>query len=159
MQSILRLIAISVSILFIVGCVSIIPLRNINDKVIEQNLIEEQVKEAIHSGIESAGWTIEKEEPGKILASYSVRVHTVAVNIKYTKNSYSINYAYSNNMKAYCSDKIQTSDWQEAEKQVITKSNFVICGGADPQLIHAAYEKWVDNLISEIDATFGLTDT
>ena len=150
MQSILRLIAISVSILFIVGCVSIIPLRNTNDKVIEKNLIEEQVKEAIHSGIESAGWTIEKEEPGKILASYSVRVHTVAVNIKYTKNSYSINYAYSNNMKAYCSDKIQTSDWKEAEKQVITKSNFVICGGAHPQLIHKAYEKWVQKLKSEI---------
>ena len=153
MQSILRLIAISVSILFIVGCVSVIPLRNINDKVIEKNLIEKQVKEAIHSGIESAGWTIEKEEPGKILASYSVRVHTVAVNIRYTKSDYSINYAYSNNMKIHCSDK------EKAKGVVITNWPEESCGGADPQLIHAAYEKWVDNLISEIDATFGLTDT
>ena len=153
MQVILRLIVISASIMFITGCVSFSPLKNINDQAIERKLSEEQVKEAIHSGIEAAGWTIEKEEPGKILASYSVRVHTVAVNIRYTKSDYSINYAYSNNMKIHCSDK-------EKEKGVmITKWPEESCGGADPKLIHAAYQKWVDNLISEIDATFGLTDT
>jgi hypothetical protein len=144
MQVILRLIVISASIMFITGCVSFNPLKNINDQAIERKLSEEQVKEAIHSGIEAAGWIIEKEEPGKILASYSVRVHTVAVNIKYTKNSYSINYAYSNNMKAFCSDK------EESGKQVITKSDFVTCGDAHPQLIHKAYEKWVQKLKSEI---------
>ena len=153
MQVILRLIVISASIMFITGCVSFNPLKNINDQAIERKLSEEQIKEAIHSGIEAAGWTIEKEEPGKILASYSVRVHTVAVNIKYTKNSYSINYAYSNNMKIHCSDK------EKAKGVMITKWPEESCGGADPQLIHAAYEKWVGNLISEIDATFGLTDT
>ena len=153
MQVILRLIVISASIMFITGCVSFSPLKNINDQAIERKLSEEQVKEAIHSGIEAAGWTIEKEEPGKILASYSVRVHTVAVNISYTKSDYSINYAYSNNMKIHCSDK------EKAKGVMITKWPEESCGGADPQLIHAAYEKWVGNLISEIDATFGLTDT
>ena len=153
MQVILRLIVISASIMFITGCVSFNPLKNINDQAIERKLSEEQVKEAIHSGIESAGWTIEKEEPGKILASYSVRVHTVAVNIRYTKSDYSINYAYSNNMKIHCSDK------EKAKGVTITNWPEESCDGADPQLIHAAYEKWVGNLISEIDATFGLTDT
>ena len=144
MQVILRLIVISASIIFMTGCVSFNPLKNIDDQAIERKFSEEQVKEAIHSGIEAAGWTIEKEGQGRVLAVLSVRVHTVAVNIKYTKNSYNINYAYSNNMKAFCSDK------EEAGKQVITKSNFVICGGAHPQLIHKAYEKWVQKLKSEI---------
>ncbi len=146
MKTILQLFAISVSILFITGCVSIIPLKNIDDQVIGRDLSEEQVKEAIHSGIEAAGWTTEKEGPGKILAAYTRRVHTIAVNIRYTENNYSINYAYSNNMKVYCSDK------EKAKGVVVAKWPEESCGGARPQLIHAAYEKWVEELKSEIDA-------
>ena len=69
MKTILQSFIISISALFITGCVSIIPLKNIDGQVIERELSEGQVKEAIHSGIETAGWTIEKEGPGKILAT------------------------------------------------------------------------------------------
>ena len=151
MKTILQLFSISVSILFITGCVSIIPLKNIDDQVIGRDLSEQQVKEAIHSGVEAAGWTIENEGPGKILATYMIRSHTVAVNIRYTENNYSINYAYSNNMKVYCSDK------EKARGVVIAKWPEESCGGARPQLIHAAYEKWVEELKSEIDAALSST--
>ena len=144
MKTILRLVAISVSILFITGCVSIIPLDNIDDHTIVQELSEQQVKEAVHTGIEAAGWTVENEAAGKILATYTVRVHTIAVNIRYTEKNYSINYAYSINMKVHCTDKHQgeifLTNWPE-----------VTCDGARPALIHKAYNEWVENLNSEIN--------
>ena len=144
MKTILRLVAISVSILFITGCVSIIPLDNIDDHTIVQELSEQQVKEAVHTGIETAGWTVENEAAGKILATYTVRVHTIAVNIRYTEKNYSINYAYSINMKVHCTDKHQgeifLTNWPE-----------VTCDGARPARIHKAYNEWVENLNSEIN--------
>jgi len=145
MNTILRLAAISVSILFITGCVSIIPLKNIDDQVIRSELSEQQVKEAINRGIESAGWSIESEAPGKILASYTRRIHTIAVNIRYTEKEYSINYAYSKNMKINCTD-------DRSKGIIVTKWPEESCGGARPELIHAAYEKWVENLRSAINA-------
>ncbi|MEE8327821.1 MAG: hypothetical protein V3R32_03400 [Nitrosomonadaceae bacterium] len=144
MKTILRLVTISVSILFITGCVSIIPLDNIDDHTIVQELSEQQVKEAVHTGIETAGWTVENEAAGKILATYTVRVHTIAVNIRYTEKNYSINYAYSINMKVHCTDKHQgeifLTNWPE-----------VTCDGARPAHIHSAYNEWVENLNSEIN--------
>jgi hypothetical protein len=145
MKTILRLVAISVSILFIAGCVSIIPLKNIDDQVIGNELSEQQVKEAINRGVESAGWSIESEAPGNILATYTIRIHTIAVNIRYTEKEYNINYAYSKNMKINCTD-------DRAKGIILSKWPEESCGGAHPQLIHAAYEKWVKELKSEIDA-------
>ena len=147
----LRLAAISVSAFIITGCVSISPLHNINDHAIVLELSEQQVKEAVHKGIEAAGWTVEKEGPGKILATYIRRIHTVAVNIRYTEKNYSINYAYSINMKVNCTD-------QNKEKganvigATITKWPEETCGGARPALIHEAYNEWVERLNSEISA-------
>jgi hypothetical protein len=151
MKTILQLFAILVSILFITGCVSIIPLKNIDDQAIGRELSEQQVKEAIHRGVEAAGWTIDKEGPGKILATYTVRTHDVAVNIRYTEKNYSINYAYSNNMKVHCTDQ------EKAKGVVITSWPKESCGGARPQLIHAAYEEWVEELKLEIDAALSST--
>jgi hypothetical protein len=146
MKTILRLVAISVSILFVTGCVSIIPLHNIDDHTIVQELSEQQVKEAINSGIEAAGWTVENEAPGKILATYTRRIHTVAVNIRYTEKNYSITYAYSINMKVHCTDQ------DKAKGVTLTKWPEQTCGGARPKLIHQAYNKWVKRLNSEISA-------
>ena len=151
MKDILRLVAISVSILFITGCVSIVPLQNIDGQVIGSELSEQQVKEAIHSGVETAGWTIEKEGPGMILATYMVRTHTVAVNIRYTENNYSINYAYSNNMKVHCTEE------EKAKGVMLTNWPEESCGGMRPQLIHKAYNKWVEELKSEIDMALSST--
>jgi len=146
MKSILQLIAISVSILFISGCVSIIPVHNIDNQTILQEHSEQQVNEAINQGIESAGWVIENEAPGKILATYTHRIHTIAVNIRYTEENYSINYAYSINMKVHCTDK------DKAKGVILTKWPEETCGGARPALIHSKYNEWVENLDSEINA-------
>ncbi len=151
MKNRLRLIAISFSVLFITGCVSIIPLKNIDNQAIRSELSEQQVKDAIHSGVEAAGWMIEKEGSGKILATYMVRSHTVAVNIRYTRQDYSINYAYSNNMKVHCTEQ------EKAKGAMITNWPEETCGGARPQLIHKAYNKWVEELRSEIDAALSST--
>jgi len=145
MKTILRLVAISVSILFITGCVSIIPLDNIDDHTIVQELSEQQVKEAVHTGIGAAGWTVENEAAGKILATYTIRSHTIAVNIRYTEKNYSINYAYSINMKVHCTEN------DKAKGVMLTKWPEQICGGARPALIHRAYNEWVENLNSEIN--------
>ena len=147
MKTILQFAAISVSILFITGCVShkIIPLHNIDDHTIILELSEQQVKEAIHEGIEMAEWTIENEAPGKILATYNRRVHTITVNIRYTEKNYSIKYAYSKNMKVHCTDNHQGV-------QSLTNWPGETCGGTRPTHIHRAYNKWVENLDSEISA-------
>ena len=146
MKTMLRLVAISVSILFITGCVSIIPLHNIDDQSIGHELSEQQVKEAINSGLEAAGWIAKKEGPGKILATYTVRIHTVAVNIRYTAKNYSIHYAYSINMKTHCNEKDYT------EEVIVTKWPEETCGGVRPALIHSAYNEWVENLNSGINS-------
>ena len=148
MKTILQIAAISVSILFITGCVSTIPLDNIDDNTIVQELSEQQVKEAVHMGIETAGWTVENEAAGKILATYTVRVHTVAVNIRYTEKNYSINYAYSINMKVHCTEE------DKAKTIILTKWPEETCGGARPARIHRAYNKWVERLHSKIKTAF-----
>ena len=147
MKTIQQFVAISVSILFITGCVShkIIPLHNIDDHTIILELSEQQVKEAIHEGIEMAEWTIENEAPGKILATYNRRVHTITVNIRYTEKNYSIKYAYSKNMKVHCTEN------DKAKGVMLTNWPEQICGGARPALIHRAYNEWVENLNSEIN--------
>ena len=146
MKTILQLFSILVFVLFITGCVSIIPLKNIDDQAIGSELSAQQVKEAIDSGIEAAGWNVEKEGPGKILAIYTRRSHTIAVNIRYTEKNYSINYAYSINMKVNCTDQ------DKAKGATLTKWPEETCGGARPALIHKAYNKWVKRLNLEISA-------
>jgi len=148
-KTILRLVAISVSILFVTGCVSLLPpLHIINDRTIFQELSEQQVKEAVYKGIVAAGWTIENAAPGKILATYTRKRHTVAVNIRYTEKNYSINYAYSINMKVHCTEE------DKAKTIILTKWPEETCGGARPARIHRAYNKWVERLHSKIKTAF-----
>lgn len=145
MKTILQFVAISVSTLFITGCVVLTPLYNIDDHTIRQGLSEQQVKKAIHEGIEASEWTIKNEVPGKILASYTHRVHTIAVNIRYTEKNYSIDYAYSRNMKVHCTDNHQGEIF-------LTGWPKETCDGAQPTMIHKVYNKWVGRLRSEIKA-------
>ena len=147
----LRLVAILAFILFITGCVSSLPrLYNINDHTIFQELSEQQVKKAIIKGTEVAGWTIEKAAPGKILATYTRRIHMVAVNIRYTEKNYSINYAYSTNMKVHCTEE------DKAKNIILTKWPEETCGGTRPAMIHKAYNKWVKRLHSQIKKEISL---
>jgi len=146
MKTMLQLLTISVAIPFIAGCMTISPLHNIDDQSIGHELSEQQVKEAINSGLEAAGWTAEKEGPGHILATYTVRTHTVAVNIRYTAKNYSIHYAYSINMKVNCTAK------DRPKGIILTKWPEKVCGGSQPEFIHAGYNKWVKRLDLEIDA-------
>ena len=148
MRAMLRLAAIAVSALFITGCVSSLPkLHNINDHTIFHGLTEQQVKKALYKGIEAAGWTIENAAPGKILATYTRRIHLVAVNIRYTETNYSIHSAYSANMKIHCTDKDQ------GKTIILTKWPEETCDGARPAMIHKAYNKWVKRLHSKIKTT------
>jgi hypothetical protein len=149
MKAMLRLAAIAVSFQFIIGCVSSLPkLHNINDRTIFQELSEQQVKKAVLKGTEAAGWTIENAAPGKILATYTRRIHTVAVNIRYTGENYSINYAYSINMKIHCTEE------DRSKTIVLTKWPEETCGGARPAMIHKAYNNWVKRLDLKIKTEF-----
>ena len=146
MKTILQLLTISVAIPFIAGCVTISPLHNIDDQSIGHELSEQQVKLAINSGAEAAGWTTKDKGPGKILAVFAIRSHTVAVNITYTEKNYSINYAYSIRMKVNCTA-------QDRSKGIIlTMWPEKVCGVSQPEFIHAGYNKWVKKLNSKINA-------
>jgi hypothetical protein len=53
--------------------------------------------------------------------------------------------------------KVHCTDQEKAKGVVITSWPKESCGGARPQLIHAAYEEWVEELKLEIDAALSST--
>ena len=124
-----------------------IPLYNLDAQPVTSDLSQQQVKAAINSGAAEAGWSAQDAGPGTILATYTIRVHTVVVDIQYTDNDYSIEYDSSENMKVYCSDK------EKSEEPKITSPDSDACAnGALPAYIHGNYRNWIDELNSAIVA-------
>ena len=102
----LQLLAISLVALFVMSCsVKMVPIRNIQEQPIAQELTEDQVRKAINLGATIAGWDTKDVSPGQILATYRIRVHTVNVLISYSENAYSIDYKNSYQMKVHCSEE------------------------------------------------------
>lgn len=80
------------------GCRSLAPVYNIENKtvVLGSGVTMEQ---AILAGGAAKRWTMSAVRPGLIKGNLYTRGHEVTVNIPYTQNSYSIEYASSDNMR------------------------------------------------------------
>ncbi len=117
------------------------------DKVhsIDKSLTKEQITRAVLEGAEDAGWRAKDLGDGRILATYSVRVHTVHVEIAIGDDTYDTRYRSSTGMKVYCS-------WEDKQK----RRNIKVTGRgdcpnqADPAFIHYGYKRWVDSLNNSI---------
>jgi hypothetical protein len=84
-------------------------------------LQREQIKQAIQTAAGTKGWSIASQADGKMLATLTVRgKHTIAVEIEYAVDKYSLRYRDSTNMKYSEKDGHHT--------------------------IHPNYNKWVQNL-------------
>jgi len=74
-------------------------------------------------------WVVKRSAPDRVLATYNVRQHAIAVDIAYSANAYSIHYVGSENMRA-------------------SEVNGV-------KVIHPFYNNWVDELKRGINAELG----
>jgi hypothetical protein len=61
----------------------------------------EDVRKAILAAADATGrhWVITEPTPGRMLATYHVRTHTVVTEIRYSPASFSVAYSDSSNMK------------------------------------------------------------
>ena len=142
MTVLLRLPVVLVVMVIIAGCTSsMVRVLGVDDlHIIHKSLTEEQVREAIIEGAETAGWLAKDLGNGNILATYHIRVHTVHVQIDYINSNYSIHYRSSNGMKMFCSER-------DKKKNVVKVSGRDSCIGTGvPSYIHGAYKEWVDAL-------------
>jgi hypothetical protein len=94
-----------------------------------QQASAEQVASAIRAAAVATGrkWDVVEPAPGRLVATYHVRTHTVSIEIRYTASAYSVAYKDSVNMK-------YTPDAQ------------------GPGSIHPFYNQWVDEFMRAINA-------
>ncbi len=139
----LRFLIVLLAIPLIASCLGsmVVVSRVDGTQVFDRTLTKEQVKEAIIEGAEKAGWRAKDLGNNEILVTYSIRMHTVHVNIPYTVSYFSINYSSSNGMKMFCTikDKEKTHDLKVSGRETCPL-------GSNPLYIHGNYKKWVDAL-------------
>lgn len=122
----------------------LIPMYELSNQPVGSSLTQEEVRQAIITGAATAGWQTQDAAPGSILATYTIRVHTVVVDINYSPNSYSINYDRSDQMKVHCTE-------EEKTKSRIKITSAEVCpDGATPLYIHRNYQAWIDQLDAAI---------
>ena len=140
-----HLLFVFVMTLFVAGCSGMVPLYDVDGShFVDRSLTEDQVKEAIIEGAETAGWLAKNLSGDTILATYRIRTHTVHVEINYTDTFYATLYKSSNEMKMFCTQR----DRDNARN--IKISGRQECPGGIPLYIHGNYKKWVDSLNAAI---------
>lgn len=95
----------------------------------------DQVRQAILVASQATGrkWTVSDAAPGQLVASYSVRSHTVVADIRYRDGAFSVSYKDSVNMK------------------------YTAGGTGGPGSIHPFYNQWVQEFIQAIRAELART--
>ncbi|QKJ21572.1 hypothetical protein [Poseidonibacter lekithochrous] len=123
-------VAALLGLFVLTGCTTL-AIQNVEKAPVisEKKLSATQVKNIIKKSGEKIGWRFKEIAPGKMMGIINVRnKHTAAIDIKYDKNSYSINYKKSTNLKY----------------------------NAENQTIHKAYNSWITNLKNAIDFELSL---
>jgi hypothetical protein len=84
----------------ITGCLMSKPIYNINnDQIISfPSMPLNKAGELIRQAGATRGWAMSLQKPGHIVATLMTRSHTVAVDIYYTTNTFSIVYKSSSNL-------------------------------------------------------------
>jgi hypothetical protein len=100
-----------------VACRGSVPVYTVLEKTVTVSPAT-TMEQAILAGGSRKGWTMRRVTDGLMTGTLFVRTHQVVVNIPYTANTYSVQYADSKNMSYY----------------------------AKKNKIHPKYNQWVRNL-------------
>ena len=111
----------------LIGCKTA-PVFNVTDAPINasEKATAEDIKKAILSAGASLGWQMKEVEPGHIVGNLFLRKHSAVVDIPYSKESYSITYKDSTELKY------------------------------DGSNIHSNYNGWIENLNRAIQARLSI---
>ena len=123
MSSLLRATLITLALLTGAGCTSKPVLNTQHDLPAGAQVSEEQVKQVIVTALQKREWTVQRLSPQLVQAEITVRNQFyAAIDIRYTRNSYAITYRDSRDL------------------------------GYKDGKIHRNYNRWVNNLDSDIMA-------
>jgi len=130
MNRISGLILILSLMLIFAGCGGARIINIDKSHLITKQFSKNQVEEAIKRAAVRRGWRIKKVADNLLEATIQVRKHTVVINIPYDNHGYRINYVKSKNL------------------------NY----NSQTNTIHKSYNRWVKNLVYDIDNQLSLLD-
>ncbi|MBA2930755.1 hypothetical protein G9Q86_19550 [Pseudomonas sp. CCUG 57209] len=123
MSSLLRVTLITLALLTTAGCTSKPVLNTQHDLPTNAQVSEEKMKTVIVNALQKREWTVQRLSPQLVQAEITVRnQYYAAIDIRYTRNSYAITYRDSREL------------------------------GYKDGKIHRNYNRWVNNLDSDIMA-------
>ena len=123
MSSLLRVTLITLALLVTAGCTSKPILNTQHDLPANAQVSEEKMKMVIVNALQKREWTVQRLSPQLVQAEINVRnQYYAAIDIRYTRNSYAITYRDSREL------------------------------GYKDGKIHRNYNRWVNNLDSDIMA-------
>lgn len=123
MSSLLRTALITLALLTAAGCTSKPVLNTQHDLPADVQVSEERIKTVIVNALQKREWTVQRLSPQRVQAEITVRnQYYAAIDIRYTRNSYAITYRDSREL------------------------------GYKDGKIHRNYNRWVNNLDSDIMA-------
>ncbi|NWA64571.1 hypothetical protein [Pseudomonas reactans] len=123
MSSLLRVTLITLALLVTAGCTSKPILNTQHDLPADAQVSEEKMKTVIVNALQKREWTVQRLSPQLVQAEINVRNQFyAAIDIRYTRNSYAITYRDSRDL------------------------------GYKDGKIHRNYNRWVNNLDSDIMA-------
>jgi hypothetical protein len=143
----LRSFSVGLLGLLLVACGPVqIPMYNVYDQSVPPGLTQDQVAEKIELAVKISGWSVQEASPGRMLAVYRIRTHTVIVAINYNADAYSIDHYTSYHMKVLCTEQAKLDE----EPPTITNGPGSCPGDAQPAYIHQNYKVWVEQLNTAI---------
>ena len=123
MSSLLRATLITLALLTTAGCTNKPVLNTLHDLPANAQVSEEKMKAVIVNALQKREWTVQRLSPQLVQAEITVRnQYYAAIDIRYTRNSYAITYRDSRDL------------------------------GYKDGKIHRNYNRWVNNLDSDIMA-------
>ncbi|MGE7814478.1 hypothetical protein ACQKMW_13740 [Pseudomonas sivasensis] len=123
MSSLLRVTLITLALLTTAGCTSKPVLNTQHDLPANTQVSEEKMKTVIVNALQKREWNVQRLSPQLVQAEITVRnQYYAAIDIRYTRNSYAITYRDSREL------------------------------GYKDGKIHRNYNRWVNNLDSDIMA-------
>ncbi|WLI07180.1 hypothetical protein PSH66_02275 [Pseudomonas sp. FP597] len=123
MSSLLRATLITLALLTAAGCTSKPVLNTQHDLQADTQVSEEKMKQVIVNALQKREWTVQRLSPQLVQAEITVRnQYYAAIDIRYTRSSYAITYRDSRAL------------------------------GYKDGKIHRNYNRWVNNLDSDIMA-------
>lgn len=143
------------------GCKTAI--RNVEDTefVTKPEINLRQIKNAIFKAAKKAGWKPKSHNKNTIIADYSHKRNSFGASVKidFDRDSYSINYLKSHNLKYVPANLAAGND--SAISNIAEYNPFqknADSGPGKPATIHKIYNQWVANLEANINAELNLLD-